>query len=183
VPRLNDRDKAAGLAQRGVSVRVADYRDPESLVGALEGVDRVLLVASTQLQQREAQHRNGNRSARPAHTPGDRQARRRRGHGWCSPQLRPVGLLHDTRPARQVHPGRRGAGEAHETSSKSRWMKATTRRYVAIKDTGVPARPQPLREPPDQAPPANAAPARAAAAPIHSPSTSFCPSTVTPMAA
>lgn len=41
-----------------MTVRVGDYGDPESLAGALEGVDRVLLVASNQFQQREAQHRN-----------------------------------------------------------------------------------------------------------------------------
>ncbi|MCO6000065.1 SDR family oxidoreductase [Actinoallomurus rhizosphaericola] len=55
---VRDRDKAAGLAQQGVSVRVGDYDDRESLAGALEGVDRVLLVASNQFQRREAQHRN-----------------------------------------------------------------------------------------------------------------------------
>jgi NAD(P)H dehydrogenase (quinone) len=55
---VRDADKAAGLAQQGVSVRVGDYSDPNSLAQAMEGVDRVLLIASNQFQQRAQQHKN-----------------------------------------------------------------------------------------------------------------------------
>ncbi|WP_206793699.1 SDR family oxidoreductase [Amycolatopsis sp. MtRt-6] len=49
-------EKAAGLAERGVEVRRADYADPESLVTAFKGADKVLLVSSSAVGQRVAQH-------------------------------------------------------------------------------------------------------------------------------
>ncbi len=49
-------EKAADLAERGVEVRRADYTDPESLVTALKGADKVLLVSSSEVGQRVAQH-------------------------------------------------------------------------------------------------------------------------------
>lgn len=48
-------EKAAGL---GVAVRVADYSRPETLEAALAGVDRLLLISSSEVGQRAAQHRN-----------------------------------------------------------------------------------------------------------------------------
>lgn len=54
------RDTAAltGLAERGVVTRRADYTDPASLKEAFVGVDRALLVSSSEVGQRAAQHRN-----------------------------------------------------------------------------------------------------------------------------
>jgi NAD(P)H dehydrogenase (quinone) len=49
-------EKAADLAARGVEVRRADYTDPDSLVTALKGADKVLLVSSSEVGQRAAQH-------------------------------------------------------------------------------------------------------------------------------
>lgn len=50
--------KAAPLAERGVSVRHADYEQPHSLAGAFEGVDRLLLISGNDLTGRRfAQHR------------------------------------------------------------------------------------------------------------------------------
>ncbi|MDS0139997.1 MULTISPECIES: SDR family oxidoreductase [unclassified Amycolatopsis] len=49
-------EKAADLAERGVEVRRADYTDPDSLVTALKGADKVLLVSSSEVGQRVAQH-------------------------------------------------------------------------------------------------------------------------------
>ncbi|WP_410644176.1 SDR family oxidoreductase [Amycolatopsis sp. lyj-346] len=49
-------EKAADLAERGVEVRRADYADPESLVTALKGADKVLLVSSSEVGRRAAQH-------------------------------------------------------------------------------------------------------------------------------
>ncbi|MET8854031.1 SDR family oxidoreductase [Amycolatopsis sp. NPDC004625] len=49
-------EKAADLAERGVEVRRADYTDPESLVTAFKGADKVLLVSSSEVGQRVAQH-------------------------------------------------------------------------------------------------------------------------------
>ncbi|EOD66750.1 SDR family oxidoreductase [Amycolatopsis vancoresmycina] len=49
-------EKAAGLAERGVEVRRADYTDPESLVTAFKGADKVLLVSSSEVGKRVEQH-------------------------------------------------------------------------------------------------------------------------------
>lgn len=50
--------KAADLAAKGVLVRHADYNDPSSLVQALAGVERLLLISSSEVGQRTSQHRN-----------------------------------------------------------------------------------------------------------------------------
>ncbi len=49
--------KAADLAARGVQVREADYGRPDTLRSAFAGVDRVLLISSSEVGIREAQHR------------------------------------------------------------------------------------------------------------------------------
>lgn len=51
-------EKAGDLAERGVEVRRADYTEPDSLRGALEGVDKLLLVSSSEVGQRVRHHRN-----------------------------------------------------------------------------------------------------------------------------
>lgn len=50
--------KATDLAARGVQVREGDYSRPETLTAALTGVDRLLLVSSSEPGQRVAQHTN-----------------------------------------------------------------------------------------------------------------------------
>ncbi|WP_322780325.1 SDR family oxidoreductase [Frankia sp. Cas4] len=50
--------KAADLAERGVQVREADYTKPETLATAFAGTDKVLLVSSSEVGQRVAQHQN-----------------------------------------------------------------------------------------------------------------------------
>lgn len=50
--------KAADLAGRGVQVREGDYSRPETLTTALAGVDRLLLVSSSEPGQRVAHHTN-----------------------------------------------------------------------------------------------------------------------------
>jgi NAD(P)H dehydrogenase (quinone) len=49
--------KAAGLKAKGVQVRIADYGNMDSLEKALKGVDRLLLVSSSEVGQRAAQHK------------------------------------------------------------------------------------------------------------------------------
>lgn len=58
--------KAADLAERGVNVREADYSRPETLPAALTGTDRLLLVSSSEVGQREQQHRNAIEAAKAA---------------------------------------------------------------------------------------------------------------------
>ena len=50
--------KAETLAQQGVIVRQAEYGDQAALTAALEGVDKLLLISSSEVGQRAVQHRN-----------------------------------------------------------------------------------------------------------------------------
>lgn len=61
-----DREKVRDLAEQGVQVRVADYERPETLGAALAGVERLLLVSSSELGRRAAQHHNVIEAARDA---------------------------------------------------------------------------------------------------------------------
>ena len=63
---VRDAGKAADLAARGVQVRQADYDRPDALTAALRGVDKLLLVSSSQVGRRAAQHRNVVDAARAA---------------------------------------------------------------------------------------------------------------------
>jgi NAD(P)H dehydrogenase (quinone) len=56
VAAVRSPEKAAALAERGVEVRRADYADAESLVTAFKGADKVLLVSSSEVGRRVAQH-------------------------------------------------------------------------------------------------------------------------------
>lgn len=53
---VRDPAKADDLRAKGVKVRVADYSKPETLTSALAGVDRLLLISSSEVGQRSAQH-------------------------------------------------------------------------------------------------------------------------------
>lgn len=55
---VRDTARAGDLAARGVELRVADYRDRQALASALAGIDKVLLISSSEVGQRTAQHRN-----------------------------------------------------------------------------------------------------------------------------
>lgn len=48
--------KAQDMAARGVQVRAADYAKPETLLGAFEGVDKLLLISSSEVGRRLSQH-------------------------------------------------------------------------------------------------------------------------------
>jgi len=50
--------KATDLADRGVQVREADYSQPQTLRRALAGVDRLLLISSSEAGRRFAHHTN-----------------------------------------------------------------------------------------------------------------------------
>ncbi|MEU0844096.1 SDR family oxidoreductase [Streptomyces sp. NPDC005962] len=53
---VRDADKAAGLAARGVTLKVADYSRPETLRGAFAAGDKVLLISGSEVGQRVPQH-------------------------------------------------------------------------------------------------------------------------------
>lgn len=50
--------KASDLAALGVQLRVADYNEPATLASAFAGADQLLLISSSEVGQRVAQHRN-----------------------------------------------------------------------------------------------------------------------------
>jgi len=50
-------EKAADLQALGVTLRAADYGKPETLHSAFAGVDKLLLISSSEVGQREAQHK------------------------------------------------------------------------------------------------------------------------------
>jgi NAD(P)H dehydrogenase (quinone) len=55
---VRDGTKAAGLAQRGAEVRVAAYGDPDALKKAFAGIEKVLLISSSEVGKRFRQHQN-----------------------------------------------------------------------------------------------------------------------------
>lgn len=56
-------DKASDL---GVEVRVFDYDKPNELVGALNGIDRLLLISASEIGKRAEQHKNVIEAAQKA---------------------------------------------------------------------------------------------------------------------
>lgn len=58
--------KAEALSQQGIVVRQADYGDEAALTAALLGVDKLLLISSSEVGQRAAQHRNVINAAKTA---------------------------------------------------------------------------------------------------------------------
>ncbi|UVM07415.1 SDR family oxidoreductase [Pseudomonas laurylsulfatiphila] len=57
VALVRDPLKARDLNTKGVVVRKADYNQPETLRSALVGIQRLLLISSSEVGQRKAQHR------------------------------------------------------------------------------------------------------------------------------
>lgn len=55
---VRDPAKAADLAAAGVGVRVADYDDRAALEAAFTGLDRLLLISSSEVGRRVQQHKN-----------------------------------------------------------------------------------------------------------------------------
>ena len=58
--------KAEALRQQGVVVRQADYTDEAAFTAALNGVDKLLLISSSEVGQRAAQHQNVINAAKAA---------------------------------------------------------------------------------------------------------------------
>lgn len=61
-----DEGTANALREKGVEVRAADYSRPETLASALAGVDRLLLISSSENGKRKVQHRNVIKAAKDA---------------------------------------------------------------------------------------------------------------------
>jgi NAD(P)H dehydrogenase (quinone) len=55
---VRDENKAADLKAKGIAIRVGNYEDQASLLVAMQGVDKVLLISGTDLQNRLQHHKN-----------------------------------------------------------------------------------------------------------------------------
>ncbi|QDI10625.1 Quinone oxidoreductase 2 [Klebsiella electrica] len=58
--------KAGPLSQQGIVVRQADYTDEAAFTAALQGVEKLLLISSSEVGQRASQHRNVINAAKAA---------------------------------------------------------------------------------------------------------------------
>ncbi|ABP59071.1 SDR family oxidoreductase [Enterobacter sp. 638] len=58
--------KADALIQQGITVRQADYTDQTAFTEALKGVEKLLLISSNEVGQREPQHKNVINAAKTA---------------------------------------------------------------------------------------------------------------------
>jgi NAD(P)H dehydrogenase (quinone) len=59
-------EELSDLTERGAEVRRADFGSPETLVGAFEGGEKLLLISTQDLDRRAAQHRAAIEAARVA---------------------------------------------------------------------------------------------------------------------
>ena len=69
VAAVRDPAKAADLAARGVQIRQADYDRPDTLRAAFAGAEKLLLISSSAVGQRVAQHRAVIDAAKQAGVP------------------------------------------------------------------------------------------------------------------
>jgi NAD(P)H dehydrogenase (quinone) len=58
VAAVRSPEKAQDISDLGVKVRQADYSKPETLVPAFQGATKLLLISSSEIGQRTAQHKN-----------------------------------------------------------------------------------------------------------------------------
>jgi NAD(P)H dehydrogenase (quinone) len=63
---VRDKAKAAALTEKGIEVKTGDYTDPASLAEAFKGVDKLLLVSSSDMHDRAGQHKNAIDAAKAA---------------------------------------------------------------------------------------------------------------------
>lgn len=66
VALVRDPAKAADLTEQGVQVRQADYHQPDTLRSALQGIQKLLLISTSDFNDRVGQHRNVVEAAREA---------------------------------------------------------------------------------------------------------------------
>ena len=63
---VRDASKASALKESGVTLRLGDYDDTASLDKAMQGIDKVLLIAATDEEKRVQQHQNVINAAKKA---------------------------------------------------------------------------------------------------------------------
>jgi NAD(P)H dehydrogenase (quinone) len=63
---VRDKEKAADIIKKGAQARIADYNDAAKLRAAFAGVDKLLLISSSEVGKRFAQHKNAIDAAKSA---------------------------------------------------------------------------------------------------------------------
>jgi NAD(P)H dehydrogenase (quinone) len=63
---VRDESKAQELKNKGVQLRTGDYNDPAALKAAFQGIDKLLLVSGTDIENRQKQHENAVQAAKEA---------------------------------------------------------------------------------------------------------------------
>ncbi len=63
---VRDPGKAGDLENKGIGLRKGDYLGYESLVNAFKGIDKLLLVSSSEMHDRSTQHTNAIKAAKEA---------------------------------------------------------------------------------------------------------------------
>lgn len=63
---VRDEAKAADLAAKGISLKIGDYDNYDSLLAAFQGVDKLVLVSGTDLANRSKQQLNAVKAAKEA---------------------------------------------------------------------------------------------------------------------
>ncbi|WP_191601721.1 SDR family oxidoreductase [Marinomonas algicola] len=66
IAAVRNPDSVKDLAEKGVQVRHADYAQPDTLVSAFAGVEKLLLISSSEVGQRTPQHTNVINAAKEA---------------------------------------------------------------------------------------------------------------------
>ena len=66
VAAVRNIDSVKDLAEKGVHIRQADYTQPDTLVTAFANVEKILLISSSEVGQREIQHKNVIEAAKAA---------------------------------------------------------------------------------------------------------------------
>lgn len=66
IAAVRNPESVKDLAEKGVQVRQADYSQPETLVTAFAGVEKLLLISSSEIGQRIPQHKNVINAAKEA---------------------------------------------------------------------------------------------------------------------
>jgi NAD(P)H dehydrogenase (quinone) len=66
VAAVRNIDSVKDLAEKGVHIRQTDYTQPDTLVTAFANVEKILLISSSEVGQREIQHENVIEAAKAA---------------------------------------------------------------------------------------------------------------------
>ena len=69
VALVRNQSKAESFAKQGIELRHFDYDTPETLVPALTGIDKLLLISANEIGRRTPQHKAVIEAAKQANVP------------------------------------------------------------------------------------------------------------------